>query len=122
MDGHYAFATLVTSDHYLPGALAVAAAIKDLHASPAASSEVVFQTVCLVTPETVDVSSIKLLRRAFDLVIGVEVIEEEGGTGLQLLGKPYKLSLRSKVKSRRVFWGRVCTACSLCCVRAEDED
>ncbi|EIW64301.1 uncharacterized protein TRAVEDRAFT_68143 [Trametes versicolor FP-101664 SS1] len=88
MDGPYAFATLVTSDHYLPGALAVAAAIKDLHASPAASLEVAFQTVCLVTPETVDVSSIKLLRRAFDLVIGVEVIEDEGGTGLQLLGRP----------------------------------
>lgn len=120
MDGPYAFTTLVTSDHYLPGALAVAAAIKDLHASPAASPEVAFQTVCLVTPETVDVSSIKLLRRAFDLVIGVEVIEEEGGTGLQLLGKSCKLWLRSKVKFQRVFWGRVCTGCSLCCVRASD--
>lgn len=121
MDGPYAFATLVTSDHYLPGALAVAAAIKDLHASPAASSEVAFQTVCLVTPETVDVSSIKLLRRAFDLVIGVEVIEEEGGTGLQLLGKSCNLLVRSKVKSRRAFRGRAYTTCSLCCILASDE-
>ncbi|KAI0778354.1 hypothetical protein BD413DRAFT_465027 [Trametes elegans] len=87
MDAPYAFATLVTSDHYLPGALAVAAALKELHASSVAS-DVRFQTVCLVTPETVDVSSVKLLRRAFDIVIGVEVIEQEDGKGLQLLGRP----------------------------------
>ncbi|KAI0639580.1 hypothetical protein C8Q77DRAFT_1152548 [Trametes polyzona] len=89
MDAPYAFATLVTSDHYLPGALAVAAAIKELHTPSAVPPEVTFQTVCLVTPETVDVSSIKLLRRAFDIVIGVEIIEQEdGGKGLELLGRP----------------------------------
>ncbi|KAI0375171.1 hypothetical protein BV20DRAFT_1048350 [Pilatotrama ljubarskyi] len=88
MDAPYAFATLVTSDHYLPGALAVAAALKELHPSPPVSPEVPFQTVCLVTPETVDVSSIKLLRRAFDIVIGVEIIEQEDRKGLQLLGRP----------------------------------
>ncbi|THH33156.1 hypothetical protein EUX98_g1061 [Antrodiella citrinella] len=44
-----------------------------------------FQTVCIVTPETVDVSSIKLLRKSFDLVVGVEVIEQEDIKGLQLL-------------------------------------
>lgn len=86
MDAPYAFATLVTSDHYLPGALAVVAALKELHSSSAAP-EVSFQTVCLVTPETVDVSSTKLLRRAFDVVIGVEVIEQEDETGLRLLGR-----------------------------------
>ena len=52
----YAFVTLVTSDFYLPGALALAAALKDLHPSPPSPPEVDFQTVCLVTPETVDVS------------------------------------------------------------------
>ncbi|CDO72950.1 Glycosyltransferase Family 8 protein [Trametes cinnabarina] len=88
MDAPYAFTTLVTSDHYLPGALAVAAALKELHPSPPTPPEVPFQTVCLVTPETVDVSSIKLLRRAFDVVIGVEVIEQEDTKGLQLLGRP----------------------------------
>nr|BDS00039.1 glycogenin [Mycoleptodonoides aitchisonii] len=88
MDTPYAFVTLVTSDQYLPGALAVAASLKDLHPSPAVDPEVNFQTVCLVTPETVNVSSIKLLRRTFDLVIGVEVIEQEDVTGLQLLGRP----------------------------------
>ncbi|KAI0652022.1 hypothetical protein C8Q79DRAFT_899590 [Trametes meyenii] len=88
MDAPYAFATLVTSDYYLPGALAVAAALKELHASQSGSSKVSFQTVCLVTPETVDVSSIKLLRRAFDIAIGVEIIEQEDPRGLQLLGRP----------------------------------
>ncbi|OSD03243.1 glycosyltransferase family 8 protein [Trametes coccinea BRFM310] len=88
MDAPYAFTTLVTSDHYLPGALAVAAALKELHPSSPTPPEVPFQTVCLVTPETVDVSSIKLLRRAFDVVIGVEIIEQEDRKGLQLLGRP----------------------------------
>ena len=87
MDTPYAFVTLVTSDHYLPGALAVAAALNDLHPSPPVPPEVPFQTACLVTPASVDVSTIKLLRRAFDVVIGVEIIEQEDGNGLQLLGE-----------------------------------
>lgn len=84
----YAFVTLVTSDFYLPGALALAAALKDLHPSPPTPPEVEFQTVCLVTPETVDVTTIKLLRRAFNLVIGVEIIEQEDDKKLRLLGEP----------------------------------
>lgn len=87
MDTPYAFVTLVTSDHYLPGALAVAAALKEIHLSPPTPPEVSFQTLCLVTPESVDVSSIKLLRRAFDIVIGVEIIEQADSKGLQLLGE-----------------------------------
>lgn len=83
----YAFVTLVTSDSYLPGALALVAALKDLHPSPSTHPEVDFQTVCLVTPETVDVSSIKLLRRAFNIVIGVEIIEQEDDKNLHLLGE-----------------------------------
>lgn len=91
----FAFVTLVTSDYYLPGSLAVAAALKDLHPSPAQPPEVDFQTVCLVTPETVDVSTIRLLRKAFDLVIGVEIIEQRDDKGLQLLGK-YSATGRAK--------------------------
>ena len=83
----YAFVTLVTSDAYLPGALVVASALRDLHTSPAQLPEVDFQTVCLVTPETVDVRTIKLLRRAFDLVVGVEVIAVDQSIGLELLGE-----------------------------------
>jgi hypothetical protein len=40
-----------------------------------------------VTPETVDVTTIKLLRRAFDVVIGVELIGQEDEKGLKLLGE-----------------------------------
>lgn len=88
MASPYAFVTLLTSDSYLPGALTLAAALKDIHPSPATLPEVDFQTVCLVTPETVDIASIKLLRKAFDLVVGVEIIEENNERGLQLLGAP----------------------------------
>lgn len=87
MAAPYAFVTLVSSDSYLPGALAVAGALKDVHPSPPVPPEVPFQTVCLVTPETVDVSTIKLLRGAFDTVIGVEVIGQEDEKGLKLLGE-----------------------------------
>jgi hypothetical protein len=87
MASPYAFVTLLTSDSYLPGVLTLAAALKDIHPSPPAPPEVDFQTVCLVTPETVDIASIKLLRKAFDLVVGVEIIEEDNERGLQLLGE-----------------------------------
>ncbi|KAF4604961.1 glycogenin glucosyltransferase [Pleurotus pulmonarius] len=84
----YAFVTLVTSDAYLPGALTLAAALKDVHPSPVLPPEVDFETVCLVTPENVDVSSIKLLRRAFNVVVGVETIVQQDDSGLRLLGRP----------------------------------
>lgn len=87
MATRYAFVTLLTSDAYLPGALTLAAALRDVHPTPAVEPEVDFQTACLVTPETVDVSSIKLLRGAFDVVIGVEIIDDEDRKGLELLGK-----------------------------------
>ncbi|KAK0199237.1 glycogenin [Desarmillaria ectypa] len=87
MAAPYAFVTLLTSDFYLPGALALAAALKDVHPTPAIPPELEFQTVCLVTPETVDVSAIKLLRKAYNVVIGVEVIAQEDGKGLKLLGE-----------------------------------
>ncbi len=87
MPGQYAFVTLISSDAYLPGALAQVAALRDIHTIPPSPPELPFQTVCLVTPETVDVATIKLLRRAFDLVVGVEVLEQENNTNLKLLGQ-----------------------------------
>ncbi|KAG6821418.1 hypothetical protein H0H93_014215 [Arthromyces matolae] len=96
----YAFVSLVSSDSYLPGALTLAAALKDVHPSPPLSPEVHFQTVCLVTPETVDVSTIKLLRQAFDLVIGVETILQTDHTGLVLLGR---LDLKTVLTKLHVF-------------------
>jgi len=89
MSGPFAFVTLLSSDSYLPGALVLAASLKDLHPSPPQHPEVPFKTVCLVTPETVDVKSIKALRKAFDIVIGVEIIEAQASEGFQLLGEYY---------------------------------
>lgn len=83
MASPFAFVTLVSSDSYLPGALAQVAAIKDLHPSPKQTD---FQTVCLVTPESLDVATIRRLRKEFNLVVGVEILEQEDQKGLKLLG------------------------------------
>jgi glycogenin len=99
MSGPFAFVTLLSSNSYLPGALVLAASLKDVHSSPPQHPEVDFKTVCLVTPETVDVKSIKALRKAFDNVIGVELIEAPSSPGLQLLGEPYLFILLSPAKS-----------------------
>ncbi|KAF8216015.1 hypothetical protein K438DRAFT_1901748 [Mycena galopus ATCC 62051] len=96
----YAFVTLLTSDAYLPGALTLVGALRDVHPIPAVSPEVDFQTVCLVTPESVDVSSIKQLRRAYDVVVGVEIIAQEDDKGLKLLGR---LDLNTVLTKLHVF-------------------
>ncbi|KAF9513580.1 glycosyltransferase family 8 protein [Hydnum rufescens UP504] len=83
----FAFVTLVTSDLYAKGALVIAAALRELHPTPTAP-EVPFDTACIVTPETVDVSTVKALRKAFDAVVGVEVIDEDQASRLMLLGRP----------------------------------
>ena len=70
----------------------LAAALRDVHPKPATLPEVPFQTVCLVTPETVDVNTVKSLRRAYDVVVGVEVIEEDLTKELELLGAFSSLS------------------------------
>ncbi|KAG2156652.1 glycosyltransferase family 8 protein [Suillus bovinus] len=86
MSIHFAFVTLVTSDSYLPGALAISGALKDVHQTE--PHEVKYDTVCIVTPETLDITTIKLLRKTYDTVIGVEVIGQPDPTGLNLLGRP----------------------------------
>lgn len=106
MSGRHAFATLVTSDGYLPGALALAAALKEVHPSPPVHPEVPFQLVCIVTPETVDVKTIKFLRKAFDTVIGVEVIEEELSEELKLLGESL-FTIFTALKSHTSGWRKV---------------
>ncbi|KAG8837493.1 glycogenin glucosyltransferase [Serendipita sp. 411] len=92
MSGPFAFVTLLSSDSYLPGALVLAASLKDLHPTPATAPEVDFQTVCLVTPENVSVTSIKALRKAFDVVVGVEILEANSPSGLKLLGECVSLT------------------------------
>lgn len=108
MASPYAFVTLVSSDSYLPGALALAAALKDVHPSPPVEPEVDFQTVCLVTPETVQVSTIKLLRKAFNLVIGVEVLEGESDRNLILLGGSLLGSFHSQYAFKETVMNSFC--------------
>ena len=43
--------------------------------SPPTYPEVDFATVCLVTPESVDITTIELLRKVFDVVVGVELVD-----------------------------------------------
>ncbi|SPO21771.1 related to glycogenin-2 beta [Ustilago trichophora] len=80
-----AFVTLLTSDHYLPGALVLAESLRLSHgvskkgklraATPRTASPD-FQVVALITPDTLSVQSIKALRRSglFDWIVGVEPI------------------------------------------------
>ncbi|GAC97157.1 glycosyltransferase [Pseudozyma hubeiensis SY62] len=80
-----AFVTLLTSDHYLPGALVLAESLRLSHgisnkgkhrAGAPPSSAADFQMVALITPETLSVQSIKAMRRSglFDWIVGVEPI------------------------------------------------
>jgi alpha-N-acetylglucosamine transferase len=85
----HAFVTLVSSDSYLPGALAQVAALSDLHKDPF--------TVCLVTPESLDVATIRALRKAFNLVVGVEILEQDNNHGLHLLGRPDLTAVLTKL-------------------------
>ena len=89
----FAFVSLVTSDYYLPGTLVVSTALCDVHPLPPIFPDELdpseSHTVCLVMPKTVDISMVKLLRRVFDVVIGVEVIEAETEEGLRLLGRVF---------------------------------
>ncbi|KAF5323529.1 hypothetical protein D9611_005674 [Ephemerocybe angulata] len=94
MASPHAFVTLVSSDAYLPGALAQVAALSDL---PDTDGDRTAVHVCLVTPETVDVSTIRLLRKAFDLVVGVEVLEDADDRGLKLLGRPDLTTVLTKL-------------------------
>jgi glycogenin glucosyltransferase len=83
-----AFVTLLTSDSYLPGALAALSSLLDAEGKTQAG---LFQTVCLVTPTTVSAESIRTLRRAFDMTVAVEEIRSASLKELSLLGKSVAL-------------------------------
>lgn len=90
----FAFVTLVTTDSYLPGALVLAHSLRQAHSTankPAGtltpadlanlgtaglsnrtSSDKKADLVCLVTPATVSVRTVKTLVRYFDKIVGVE--------------------------------------------------
>ncbi|CAE6432689.1 unnamed protein product [Rhizoctonia solani] len=81
----HAFVTLITSDSYLPGALAQSAALNDLH--PTRRGGQFPSGVGL--EEEADPVPFTTLRRTFDLVIGVELIEgDRNAHEIKLLGRP----------------------------------
>ncbi|KDN46789.1 glycosyltransferase family 8 protein [Tilletiaria anomala UBC 951] len=91
----HAFVTLLTTDAYLPGALVLAHSLRKHHPWPDASAPATlastssksqlppprsqpYHLVCLCTPATLRVQTIKALRQAFDVVIGVEPLSFAG--------------------------------------------
>ncbi|KAG9007282.1 glycogenin glucosyltransferase [Tulasnella sp. JGI-2019a] len=96
----YAFVTLLTSDSYLPGALALVAALHDVHASTQPPTP--FKTVCLITPEILAVGTQATIRKAFDIVIGVDIIRENTAAGLNLLGRPDLALVLTKLHAFRL--------------------
>ncbi|KAI6136314.1 glycosyltransferase family 8 protein [Pisolithus sp. B1] len=102
MSPPFAFVTLLTSGSYLPGALTLAGALKDVHRDLPPDQQLQYDTVCVVTPETLDVSALRLLRRAFDIVIGVEVLAHPDDQKLSLLGRPDLDTVLTKLQVLRL--------------------
>jgi len=111
MFGRYAFVTLLTSDAYLPGALAIAAALNDVHQPLPPDQIVEYETVCLVAPETVEVTAIRLLRKAFNVVIGVETIVPPDTESLNLLGACSPLHFVPKSPHGSSIQSSTCVCC-----------
>ncbi|GAA6062218.1 hypothetical protein JCM10212_006453 [Sporobolomyces blumeae] len=86
MAPRFAFVTLLTSDSYLAGALTLVNSLLDVEPF-APHDERRFDTVCLVSPETVGHTSLKALEKSFDAVVGVEQIVTESWGNLDLLGR-----------------------------------
>lgn len=79
-----AVATLLTDDSYLPGALTCIHSVLD--ADQSASVQRQYETICLVTPASVSVEAIKLLKQHFDRVEYCEAIQSSSPKELALLG------------------------------------
>ncbi|KAM0788719.1 hypothetical protein ACM66B_002812 [Microbotryomycetes sp. NB124-2] len=79
----HAVVHLLTSDSYLPGVLVSHASLLDIEGGLTKQ----FDTVCIVTPETVSQRAIKALQNTFDRVIGVQQIESDSWANLDLLGR-----------------------------------
>lgn len=84
----YAFATLLTADEYLPGCLTCVHSLKDTQSTavPDGPDAVEYETVCLVTQETVSVEAVKQVKTAFDTLLFVDAIQSCSLKELALLG------------------------------------
>lgn len=91
-----AVVTLVTTDAYVPGALVAVHSLLEAEGKDGRTPEVPFETVCLITPATLSVQSIKSLRQNFSLVVGVEEIRSGNGKELALLGEQLRAGRRTR--------------------------
>lgn len=110
----YAFVTLLTTDSYLPGALVLAHSIRAAHSnlsklSTSDATNIPFDLICLVSPNNVKVQSIRSLRRAFDLVVGIEPLSIAGFVAQKQaeLKKDLELTGKSDSQKRKETNGRI---------------
>lgn len=104
----YAVATLLTDDSYLPGALTAVHSLKDVQQGEDVPGTA-YETVCLITPETVSVASIRKAKDVFDKVISVDAIESASARELALLGAShlaFRFGKKSEFLCLRLFAGR----------------
>ena len=78
----HAFVTLLTSNHYLPGALTLVSSLTDVE-----RDRDLFDTVCIVTVPNVSHDAVAALHRSFDVVVGVDTILSPSTANLELLGE-----------------------------------
>ncbi|KAJ3163467.1 hypothetical protein HDU86_000046 [Geranomyces michiganensis] len=76
---NYAYATLLTSDSYLPGALVLASSLR------AAFTQ--YPLICLVTENGLSDNALSALARAFDRIVTVPLLRSSDAGNLELLGR-----------------------------------
>ncbi|KAJ3041794.1 Glycogenin-2 [Rhizophlyctis rosea] len=76
---NYAYATLLTSDSYLPGTLTLGASLKATGTPHA--------VIVLITPESVSALALQQLHSVFDSVIHVPTVRSSDHSNLRLLGR-----------------------------------
>ncbi|KAJ2121049.1 glycogenin glucosyltransferase [Coemansia sp. RSA 720] len=74
------FATLLTTDSYLHGALTLAASLRATGTS--------HEIVCLVADSQLSRPALERLETAFDRIINVPILQTDDATNLALLGRP----------------------------------
>ncbi|KAJ2851244.1 glycogenin glucosyltransferase [Coemansia brasiliensis] len=74
------FATLLTTDSYLHGALTLAASLRETGTS--------YEIICLVADSQLSKPTLERLEQAFDRVVNVPILQSNDYANLTLLGRP----------------------------------
>lgn len=78
-NGGYAFATLLTSDSYLPGALVLASSLR--------STITRYPLICLYPTNALSQGALSALQQAYDRIVEVPLLRSASTDNLQLLGR-----------------------------------